>query len=186
MIPSDEFEQFPKIPRLFRDCTVTEKVDGTNAQLLITEDGDLFAGSRKRWLEPTKSGDNFGFARWAYELRYELVPLLGPGKHYGEWYGSGIGRGYGLQHKKLALFNTSRWTPENTASVDDLTVVPVLFEGAFSTAEVRLALANLLIDGSVIEPGFRRPEGVIVYHHALRSYLKTTIEHDQAGKEHGA
>ena len=25
-----EFKSFPKIPRLFRDCVITEKLDGTN------------------------------------------------------------------------------------------------------------------------------------------------------------
>jgi hypothetical protein len=30
MIP---YEPFPKIPRLSRDCTITEKIDGTAAQV---------------------------------------------------------------------------------------------------------------------------------------------------------
>ena len=29
------FEEFKKIPRLFRDCTITEKIDGTNGQIVI-------------------------------------------------------------------------------------------------------------------------------------------------------
>lgn len=41
-----EFQEFPKMARLSRDIIITEKIDGTNAQLLITEDGDLIVGSR--------------------------------------------------------------------------------------------------------------------------------------------
>lgn len=35
-----EFEAFQKIPRLRRDCVITEKLDGTNAQVHITEGGE--------------------------------------------------------------------------------------------------------------------------------------------------
>ena len=52
-----EFEEFPKIARLSRECIITEKLDGTNAQVLITEDMDsgqrfLQVGSRSRWITP--------------------------------------------------------------------------------------------------------------------------------------
>ena len=40
-----EFQPFPKIPRLSREIVITEKIDGTNAQILITDDG-------QRALEP--------------------------------------------------------------------------------------------------------------------------------------
>ena len=43
-----EFQTFNKIPRLSRDCVITEKLDGTNAQILITENKKLYAGSRNR------------------------------------------------------------------------------------------------------------------------------------------
>ena len=56
-----EFIPFPKIARLSRLAIVTEKIDGTNAQVTITEDGDIFAGSRSRWITP--EDDNYGFAR---------------------------------------------------------------------------------------------------------------------------
>ena len=38
-----EFEGFPKIARLSREIVVTEKIDGTNARVCITEDGRIFA-----------------------------------------------------------------------------------------------------------------------------------------------
>jgi hypothetical protein len=88
------FEPFDKIPRLKRGCVVTEKIDGTNAQVYIPEDGGpMLVGSRNRWITP--DNDNYGFARWAYENEAELRKL-GPGRHFGEWWGSGIQRRYGI------------------------------------------------------------------------------------------
>src|SRR5690349_11912868 len=98
-----EFEAFNKIARLSRNCTITEKIDGTNACIAISDDGkDFFIGSRSRWITP--EDDNFGFARWATEHREELL-LLGPGRHWGEWWGAGIQRRYGVPEKRFSLFN---------------------------------------------------------------------------------
>jgi hypothetical protein len=58
-----EFQEFPKIARLSREIIITEKIDGTNAQILITEEGDFLIGSRTRWITP--QDDNYGFAKWA-------------------------------------------------------------------------------------------------------------------------
>lgn len=55
------FEAFPKLYRLTGPVIVTEKLDGTNAQIIITENGNLYAGSRTRLI--TSESDNFGFAR---------------------------------------------------------------------------------------------------------------------------
>ena len=101
-----DFVAFPKIPRLSRRCVITEKIDGTNACIFIGEDGEFLVGSRTRWITP--ENDNHGFARWAYEHKDELLGL-GPGRHFGEWWGQGIQRGYGLKEKRFSLFNTSRW-----------------------------------------------------------------------------
>ena len=79
-----EFIPFPKIARLSRLAIVSEKIDGTNAQVLITEDGDIFAGSRSRWITP--EDDNYGFARWV-EGNKDTLLKLGPGRHMGEWWG---------------------------------------------------------------------------------------------------
>jgi hypothetical protein len=89
-----EFAEFPKMPRLAREIIITEKIDGTNGQIAFNEEGQMFVGSRSRWITPEM--DNHGFARWAYENEAELRKL-GPGRHFGEWWGSGIQRGYGLQ-----------------------------------------------------------------------------------------
>ena len=75
-----EFISFPKIPRLFKECVITEKIDGTNGVIQITEDGDFFVGSRNRWL--TEESDNYGFYQWAMKNKDELMKL-GVGKHHG-------------------------------------------------------------------------------------------------------
>ena len=98
-----EFEGWPKMPRLFKDMVITEKIDGTNAQILITEDG-IMAGSRKRWL--SSATDNHGFGRWVGENAGALIRLLGPGRHFGEWWGQGIQRRYNMKYKVFSLFNT--------------------------------------------------------------------------------
>lgn len=47
-----DFVKFPSIARYSRDCVITEKIDGTNAQICITEDGQFLTGSRTRWITP--------------------------------------------------------------------------------------------------------------------------------------
>lgn len=154
------FEAFPSIPRLFRDCVISEKIDGTNALIWISDDRSVVqAGSRTRWI--TSQDDNKGFARWVKENE-ELLRNLGPGLHAGEWWGAGIGRSYGLKQKQFSLFNASRWTDDVRPAICG--VVPVLYRGPFSEAKVREALFLLSLLGSQAAPGFRDPEGVVVYH----------------------
>jgi hypothetical protein len=173
-----EFTQFQKIPRLSREVVVTEKIDGTNACVYIGEDGEFLAGSRTRWITP--ADDNFGFARWAYEHKDELMGL-GIGRHFGEWWGSGIQRGYGLKEKRWSLFNTSIWG-DDTVRPACCGVVPVLYRGPFTTEDVDVVLASLKTNGSAASPGFMKPEGVVVYHVAAGSYFKKTIEKDAEWK----
>ena len=86
------FEAFPSIPRLKRNCVISEKIDGSDAQVYVGEDGLVLAGSRNRWL--TVESDNFGFAAWVKAHEDELRTGLGPGRHFGEWWGAGIQRPY--------------------------------------------------------------------------------------------
>jgi hypothetical protein len=168
---------------------VTEKIDGTNAQVYITEDGQVFAGSRNRWLTPEQ--DNFGFARWVKE-KEEALRALGPGAHFGEWFGRGIQRGYGLEEKRFALFNTHRWTSAHNVgrehpdfpstvctAVPVCHVVPVLSRFTFDTQEVDRVLQRLADGGSSAAPGFRQPEGVVVFHAKSGTLFKKTLDkHD--------
>lgn len=156
-----EFKEFAKIPRLNRDVVITEKIDGTNAQILIevaeTEDrggtragagkepaGDeiavvqaidpddatrgitygVYAGSRSRWLKDDgkKGWDNYGFGAWVRDNAAALVRLFGPGRVFGEWWGAGVQRKYGLTGKRFSLFNVSRYG-EQDRYVDERCVV---------------------------------------------------------------
>src|ERR1019366_441036 len=189
-----EFRSFGKIPRLFRDIVITEKIDGTNAAVgvqLWTADkeprndltvipgtsGDLYAvyaQSRNRIITP--DADNFGFAQWVEDHAPILVDTLGKGLHYGEWWGQGIQRGYGLTEKRFSLFNTHRWYDVDLTAVDGLGVVPTLYQGPFSTDDVVYALNVLNTDGSLAAPGFLNPEGVCVNHSASKQVFKYTVD----------
>jgi hypothetical protein len=175
-----EFKEFKKIPRLSRECIITEKIDGTNGVIHIGENGEFLVGSRSRWITP--EDDNYGFAKWALTNKDELMKL-GVGTHYGEWWGSGIQRGYDLPkgEKRFSLFNVHRWS-------DDLirpkccSVVPVLWEGIFDTHPINDVLAELCRTGSKASKGFMRPEGVVVFHKAGNLMFKKTIEKDSVPK----
>lgn len=208
-----EFKEFPKMARLSRDCVITEKIDGTNAQILIlstTEvsevdkekmvwgDGGtaILAGSRTRWITP--KDDNYGFAKWVSEMAPWLLHL-GPGRHFGEWWGAGIQRGYGVATKRWSLFNVGRWhlygeepraiptqDPRVTKTTQELPsccgLVPILYSGMFTTRAVETALAELQNLGSAAAPGFMKPEGVVCFHTAANFGFKKTIEKDEVPK----
>lgn len=175
-----EFQAFPKIPRLKRDCIITEKIDGTNACIAIDSEGNFHVQSRSRIITP--EADNFGFARWAYEHKDELM-LLGHGYHYGEWWGAGIQRRYGLTEKRFSLFNTHRPVETLPPCVSQ---VPVLYKGPFTTDIVTNLVASLAINGSVAAPGFMDPEGVVVYVAAARQMFKVTCQNDEISKGEAA
>lgn len=191
-----QFNGFPKMARLSRECIITEKIDGTNAQILITEDGEMHVGSRTRWITP--ENDNFGFAAWARDHKDELMQL-GVGRHFGEWWGSGIQRKYGMTEKRFSLFNVSRWClhneqPKQIPTADSRIVkmqdvlppcchlVPVLYRGIFSTEIVDVVLDKLRTNGSSAAPNFMNPEGVVVFHVAGNVGFKKTIERDDIPK----
>ena len=196
-----EFQGFPKMARLSRECVITEKIDGTNAQIYITEDGKILAGSRTRWITP--EADNFGFATWVRNNKEDLMKL-GTGRHFGEWWGQGIQRKYGLKEKRFSLFNVLRWClageePQRIPKADPrievyqevlpecCSLVPVLFRGGFSTKACEEALELLESVGSLAAPGFMNPEGIVCFHIAGNFGLKKTLENDESpkGKENG-
>jgi hypothetical protein len=172
-----EFEHFASIAILESHCVISEKIHGTNAQIAIPDDlSTIFAGSRERWVTP--EDDNAGFARKVYAEKEALFKALGPGRHFGEWYGSGIGSGYGLKEKRFALFNTHRWTQPKKdgllpAWVD---VVPILYEGNFTPTIVDETMAKLKESGSAAVPGFKKPEGIVVYFSRSNTMYKKVFE----------
>ncbi len=192
------FEAWPKMARLSREIVVSEKIDGTNAQIFIDGSGRIFAGSRTRWITP--DNDNYGFAGWVERNKEELLKL-GPGRHFGEWWGAGIQRRYGVESKRFSLFNTLRWQPDCEArSVEEwgtqvhrvmdkdgnrcgcVGVVPVLYRGPFETDAIRGTLRALQTSGSVAAPGFKDPEGIVIYHVAAGIAFKKTIVGDESPK----
>ena len=195
------FEDFGKLPRLTRECVITEKIDGTNAQILIipTEDLDpsvedkviarkwnlvMLAGSRNRYITP--KDDNYGFAGWAERNADELF-LLNVGRHFGEWWGNGIQRGYGLKEKKFSLFNVGRFTKgeprEKQIKIPPCCdLVPVIYSGVFLGDCPDRALDSLAFYGSMAAPGFMDPEGIIIYHEASKVSFKKTLKNDESPK----
>lgn len=190
------FEPFPKMPRLFREIVITEKLDGTNAQIYIDDaekaDGEeivvigdfaIWAGSRNRWLRSGGKDDNYGFGAWVEAGAPELIGL-GKGRHFGEWWGRGIQRAYGMEERKFSLFNVARWgNPGARPACCD--VVPVLYRGEFSMLTVEGVLSQLAKHGSVAAPGFTDPEGIITFHTALGRAFKTTVKDDGKPKGQG-
>lgn len=177
-----EFEAFQKIARLSRECTITEKIDGTNACIAIDDDQGFWVGSRSRWILP--EDDNYGFARWAYENKAELLKL-GPGRHFGEWWGNGIQRNYSQTKKRFSLFNTHKWS-DAAIRPTCCDVVPVLYQGLIDEygvmKGVKAAIKQLQESGSAAAPGFMKPEGIVIYHHAASLYFKKTLDKDEEWK----
>jgi hypothetical protein len=178
-IPEIPFEGFPKIARFSREVVVTEKIDGTNALVYVNDSGsEVYAGSRSRWITP--EDDNYGFAGWVDRNRDELLKL-GPGFHFGEWWGAGIQRRYGLTEKRFSLFNVHRWSDDATrpACCD---VVPKIWSGPFDKLDIRWLLEELQKNGSFAAPGFMKPEGIVIFHTASGALFKKTVENDEQPK----
>jgi hypothetical protein len=133
--------------------------------------------------------------------------ILGKGFHYGEWWGQGIQRNYGMKEKRFSLFNTSRWLSRYNITIpleyheqylqdikqktynDKLEfcpeccdVVPILREGIFDTTDIEFTLTQLRLHGSYASPGFDNPEGIIIFHKAGNLIFKKTIEKDEEPK----
>ncbi|RTL65853.1 MAG: hypothetical protein EKK42_20115 [Pseudonocardiaceae bacterium] len=213
-----EFVAWEKTPRYFRDIVITEKIDGVTTAVVIEQhyfgthvDGipsdvitlvcgpndetgtpefeyTVSAQSRKRLITP--ESDNHGFAKWVSDNASSLVRDLGAGRHFGEWWGSGINRGYGLTNgvKVFSLFNTRKWFGvDEQFETPNLTVVPVLFQGDHDMHEVDDALDSLRDYGSAATVDFdgseyRNPEGVCIFHTAANRVFKVTLEDDAVPK----
>lgn len=198
---------------------ITEKLDGSNAAVVIEEfgfgehvdpsreipssatlvfgpvdeetgipDKEYLVAAQKRtsFCTPGPKTDNYGFAQWVWDNAADLAVILGPGRHFGEWWGAGIQRRYGQTVKRFSLFNVKRWgetflEPTDVGGVL-LGAVPVLYDGPFDTNVVRDQVAWLHVNGSVAAPGFMDPEGVVVFHVAAGQIFKVTCLKDEAPK----
>lgn len=182
-----EFVAWPKTPRLNKTAvTITEKLDGSNGcisfertSLIGGPKGDdnvlalaptadqgwlaMRVQSRKRFLGDGKANDNFGFAAWAVENAEQLAVILGEGRHYGEWYGRGIQRGYGLEDRRFALF--SPWRYQHVPFQNEglaLELVPTLETTTLDHLSMAISrqLEGLLHGSRVNE--YPNPEGIVV------------------------
>lgn len=207
-----EFIKWENTARLFRDAVITEKLDGTNACVIfeeIEESGQLptslirtltygdrmyaaYAQSRNRLITP--SNDNAGFAKWVESNANRLFYVLGEGRHYGEWWGAGVGRKYGMDRKVFSVFNTAGWykVDEGTPGEDsrskrayiagiNIEAVPVLFQGQFSEDTIRDCARQLKLHGSYATHKytgeyFSNPEGICVYHKDADRVFKYTLD----------
>lgn len=154
----------------------------------------VYAQSRNRLIKPAstsdKAADNYGFARWVWDNAAGLVRVLGPGLHFGEWWGHGIARNYGQASRHFSLFNTSRWkhldVPEAREVInppEELRVVPVLSVHTLDTDLIRETLDALKFTGSHAAPGFESPEGICVYLPAARATFKVTFDDEHKGRQ---
>lgn len=211
-----KFTDMGKTSRLFRNITISEKIDGTNgaigvlpieeidriypeglpehAEILdtniiadVTVDGQrfgLYAQSRNKLL--SLKYDNAGFAGWVSRNAEPLARHLGKGLHFGEWWGSGIQRAYGLKggEKRFSLFNTRRHKNPHTIEETDglLQGVPVLYEGVFDQEKIENALWLLRHYGSVAQQGYMNPEGICIFHTSSGTVSKVTLDNNDKGK----
>ncbi len=186
MINLPEFHKYFKIPRIENETfTISEKIDGSNGLIYVhharfddvkkgVDRSYILAGSRSKWLidDGSKTWDNHGFGSWVEENEEDLYSL-DEGYHYGEWYGKGINRGYGLLDKRFMLFNYGRYAEKlrladsgllfnmpTKVQVETVFHHNVKFEQLFQIiAEVRYHLTH---DGSKHVQGYIKPEGLIV------------------------
>lgn len=202
-----EFKPFTKMPRL-RDeyMYITEKLDGTNAQVFIYEKfspetdvkvdldeieafpnkekvqgavpvREMRIGSRNRYINSVM--DNYGFAGWCYEHKEELMKLP-PGRHYGEWWGPGIQRGYSTKFKQFSMFNQSLRAIKEI--IPCINFAPILYEGEFNLEKIEEVMNSLKENGSAASPGFMEPEGVVIYLKKANLMFKKTYDDRHKGE----
>lgn len=175
-----KFQKFPKIPRINGKCMITEKIDGTNAQIVFNENGDMIVGSKNRVITP--NNDNFNFAEWAYTYKTFLFEFLGQGRWYGEWAGQGIQRNYGLDHKRFYLFNPRGFTnneeDDSKKHINNelynigLDVVPILYNKEYTFNCINDTMENLRGHSKI--NNYHNPEGIIIQ--IGKSYFKNTFD----------
>lgn len=193
---STDFHPFPKIPRWNREVVITEKIDGTNASIIIKKEAATEAVPFEHWTiqAAARNGiisqqrDNHGFAKWVSENAAELIAQLGEGHHFGEWMGQGINRNYGLKQKHFVLFNIKKHA-HLSCFIDEsnpqlLYRIPAMYTTLANDvgAVTQIALNELKTNGSKLVPSYMNPEGVVLYHSTANKLFKVTLENDEQAK----
>jgi hypothetical protein len=182
-----EFIEFPKIENVSKiRIIITQKIHGTNACVIIGEDGGLSVQSRTRKITP--NDDNYGFATFVYKNKESFVKLLGPGYHYGEWAGPGINTGEGLTEKTFILFdfwnyisNKKNYSSQPVELPPQTTIVPFLYHGN-DFSMIDKTFDELKINGSKLVPGYMHPEGIVITIGETR-YKKVFIQEETQWKK---
>jgi hypothetical protein len=195
-----EFKSWGSTTRENKNKTITEKLDGTNACVVIYN-GEVKAQSRKRIITP--EDDNYGFAKWVYGNAEMLTKTLGYGYHYGEWYGEGIQKNpLGIEGKRFALFHATKYTEGNgfdLERVDGLETVPLLHHGQCDVWTIPNIMQDLETYGTKVKgaktetlkseiPGFgdtmfqfdraADAEGIIIWNNETRTRTKMLLKDD--------
>lgn len=189
-----QFKGWGSTPRWHKGLTITEKIDGTNACVVIYN-GEVKAQSRKRMITP--DDDNMGFAKWVYDNAGALMDTLGYGYHYGEWFGPGIQKNpLGVESKRFALFHATKYTEANgyeLNKVGGLETVPLLFHGQGSVETIPNVVDGLAMMGSQVRGAkhvtttnawgeqWTRPadsEGIIIWHKETQQRYKILLKDD--------
>lgn len=181
-----EFKEWPKINRWSKQTwIITEKIDGTNACVIVPENPEepLAFQSRQRIITP--ENDNYGFAKWATE-HAEQLRHLGPGYHYGEWWGPGIqGNWYGLQEKRFSLFDPQRYSKNPPPPCCHLVPLLEIRTGDVQDS-INYCMSLLRERGSQAAPGCMKVEGIVIYNCEARMHFKKLMVNDEGRKNEQA
>ena len=197
------YPSFSSIERLENIyCIISEKIDGTNGLIEIqnkannSNTGSMIVkfGSRNRYI--SFSDDNAGFANFFrhYEKKFknmakeiiassynedsqtdEIPTENYPLRIYGEWFGKGIQRGYGLKDKFFMPFSTFYAEKLIEYQVPNIVKPNIMYTGKFSQ-EIADTCMQTLTNGSLIIPEFKRPEGIVIHFPKYNFRLKQTFE----------
>ena len=168
-----QFEAFAKIPR-FSGTSPSARRSTAPMHRFSSQKTGPSAGSRSVDHPEVRQLRVCGVGRRARER----AARFRPGRHFGEWYGRGIQRGHGLQDRRFALFNRTdgpRSARRAAASFQ-------------SSQRERWALtlcrnaSKRCVRRKSRRPGFTRPEGIVIYHHASGGMFKVLLENDELPK----
>lgn len=193
--PYGTFEAWPKtkhIDKALGSVVVTEKIDGTNACIVFEPDGTMYVQSRNRIITPF--ADNQGFAKWAARNEKDLLHVLGVGRHYGEWWGKGIGRKYDMNHNVFSVFNVGRFyrtepgaedsmatRAKGTRIFNEISAVPHIFTGTYGCEQMVTAIRRLEETQSLAAAAYgingAVPEGVCFYFREFDKVAKLVFAH---------
>ena len=176
------YNSFPSIERLENIyCIISEKIDGTNSLIEINETNVRF-GSRNRYI--SFSDDNAGFANFFkdYEARFEdaakdiTTDESYPLRIYGEWFGCGIQRGYGLKDKFFMPFNSFYSEKLIEYQVPNVIAPNIMYTGKFSMEVVDTCMQQLKLNGSGVVKDYKQPEGIVIFFPKYNFRLKETFD----------